>query len=276
MRETSAGLAFGSLFGYQDWPVQAEATADIAYASYEIALVLDTTGSMKGGKLSSMKDAVLGLIGTMSVQVDDEDKLKFAVVPFAAFVNVGTEIWPSVRQEGQAGRRHRRRLAGPSGRFDGAAVGARRRRQPVPALQPISGRAGRAASRRATRPTRNYDVDDTPADPAKAETLFMPAFAIDEPDTPQFSNSYINSDAKPKDKSVAEKKKRWAKYGVATDAAGNPLHGGLLDRAVGRAHRRCSVHTTARRRSRSTPARPRATASQRGRAMAATSSRSRR
>ena len=49
--ETNAGLAFGSLFGYEDWPVAAAATADIAYASYEIALVLDTTGSMKGGKL---------------------------------------------------------------------------------------------------------------------------------------------------------------------------------------------------------------------------------
>ena len=42
--ETNAGLAFGTLFGYEDWPVAAAATADIAYASYEIALVLDTTG----------------------------------------------------------------------------------------------------------------------------------------------------------------------------------------------------------------------------------------
>ena len=58
--QTNAGLAFGSLFGYQNWPIQAAASADIAYSSYEIALVLDTTGSMKGGKLASMKDAVLG------------------------------------------------------------------------------------------------------------------------------------------------------------------------------------------------------------------------
>ena len=133
--QTNAGLAFGSLFGYQDWPVQAAATADIAYASYEIALVLDTTGSMKGGKLASMKDAVLGLIGTMSVQVDDTDKLKFAVVPFSAFVNVGPKYGPSFRQEGQADRRYRRPLAGPPGQIQGAAVRTRRRRQPLPALQ---------------------------------------------------------------------------------------------------------------------------------------------
>src|SRR3954468_3826097 len=31
--QTNTGLAFGSLFGYQNWPVQAAATADIAYSS---------------------------------------------------------------------------------------------------------------------------------------------------------------------------------------------------------------------------------------------------
>ena len=99
--ETNAGLAFGALFGYEDWPVTAAATADIAYASYEIALVLDTTGSMKGGKLSSMKDAVLGLIDTMSMQVNDEAKLKFAMVPFAAFVNVGPKFGPTFDKDGK-------------------------------------------------------------------------------------------------------------------------------------------------------------------------------
>jgi len=89
--QTDAGLAFSGLFGYQNWPVKAQATADIAYASYEIALVLDTTGSMKGGKITALKDAVLGLVDNMSTQVKDPAKLKFAMVPFAAFVNVGPQ-----------------------------------------------------------------------------------------------------------------------------------------------------------------------------------------
>ena len=80
---------------------------------------------------------------------------------------------------------------------------------------------------------KDFDVDDTPPDPSNVQTLFVPAFAIDEPDTPDFSDSYINSDAKPKDKSKEEKKKRWAKYGVATDASGNPLNGGLIDAVLG-------------------------------------------
>ena len=130
----------------------------------------------------------------------------------------------------------------------------------------MSGRPGRAASKRATAAGKDYDVDDTPADPGKAETLFVPAFGIDEPDTPQFINSYITSDAKPNDKSAKEKKKRWSKYGVKTDAGGIPLLGGVLELVggllgVGEADRR------------STPALP-ATASPRGRAMAATYSRS--
>ena len=68
---------------------RAVASADIAYMSYEIGLVLDTTGSMSGGKLAAMKDAVTGLIDTMSAQVSDKDKLKFGLVPFSTFVNVG-------------------------------------------------------------------------------------------------------------------------------------------------------------------------------------------
>ena len=56
--------------------------------------------------------------------------------------------------------------------------------------------------------------------------------ASTSPTPPQFTNSYINSDAKPKDKSAKEKKKRWAKYGVASDASGVPLLGGLLDPLV--------------------------------------------
>ena len=99
--QTTAKLAFGGLLGYSSWPIAAAATADIAYGSYEIALVLDTTGSMAGGKLSSMKDAVLGLVDTMSMQVNDDKKLKFAMVPFAAFVNVGSQYGPSFDKKGK-------------------------------------------------------------------------------------------------------------------------------------------------------------------------------
>jgi Flp pilus assembly protein TadG len=229
--QTNAGLAFGALLGYQDWPVKVQSSADIAYASYEIALVLDTTGSMKGGKLTALKDAVLGLIDDMSAQVKDEDKLKFAMVPFAAFVNVGPQYGPQFTKKGKI----KQQVPGTGASWldleatvdmpqSELATGASRF-QLYANLK--KGWPGCVETRYA--PGKDYDVDDTTPDPAKPETLFVPTFAIDEPDGQGYSNNYITSDAKPNDDSVAQKKKRWAKYGVDTDLAGDPLNGGILD-----------------------------------------------
>ncbi len=219
---------------------------------------------MKGGKLASMKDAVLGLIGSMSVQVNDADKLKFAMVPFSAFVNVGPNYGPSFRREVA------RQIAGT-----GASWLDLRGKASLPQSE-LSAGASRFqlyANLDQTWPgcvetrysaTKDYDVDDTPPDPAKPETLFTPAFGIDEPDTPEFVNSYIASDAKPRDQAVAQKKKRWAKYGVDSDASGQ------ADCAADCFPRcRCTqqfARTPARQKtwSRSTPAHPSATACPKG------------
>ena len=229
--QTTAKLAFGGLLGYSSWPIAAAATADIAYGSYEIALVLDTTGSMAGGKLSSMKDAVLGLVDTMSMQVNDDKKLKFAMVPFAAFVNVGSQYGPSFDKKGK--------------QIEGTGADwldlYGRSNLPQSELSPGASRFQLYANMNQKWPgcveTRyrdgnDYDVDDTKPDPSKPDTLFVPAFGIDEPDV-GFSNSYIASSAKPNDPSVLQKIKRWNKYGVATDLAGNPLNKGLIGALLG-------------------------------------------
>lgn len=52
-----------------------------------IALVLDTTGSMAGTKLSSLKTAANNLITLLDGY--DNDSLKVSVVPFGQYVNVG-------------------------------------------------------------------------------------------------------------------------------------------------------------------------------------------
>ena len=219
--QTQVQLAFGTLMGYSQWPVVAASSADVAFASYEIALVLDTTGSMKGGKLVSMKDAVLGLIDTMSLDVKDDKKLQFAMVPFAAFVNVGAQYGPSFDKNGD-------QLPGtgaewldlsgnssiPQSELD---VGASRFQ-----LYSNVGKTWPGCVETRYAPGKDFDIDDTIPDPAKAATLFVPAFGIDEPDLPQYANSYITSDAKPNDKTVKEKKKRWTKYGVTTTIAGKP------------------------------------------------------
>jgi len=224
-----AKMAFGGLLGYDAWPVAASATADIAYASYEVALVLDTTGSMKGGKLTSMKDAVLGLIDTMSMQVNDENKLKFALVPFATFVNVGSGYGPDFDGDGK------QRPGTGANWLDlkGASTIPQSELGPGASRFQIYSNLGQnwpgCVETRPVVSGVDYGVSDEEADPSKPNTLFVPAFSIDEPDAGSYANSYIDSDAKPKDKSAAEKKKRFAKYGVNTDADGTPLLGGVLD-----------------------------------------------
>ncbi len=227
--QSDTPLSFGGLFGKKKWPISAAASADVAYISYEVGLVLDTTGSMKGGKLAAMKDSVLGLIDTMSAQVDDKDRLKFAVVPFATFVNVGPQYGPSFKKGKQTDGTGASWLD-----LKGASDFPQTELAPGASRFQIYKNLGQSWSGCVeTRYTdgKDYDVSDAAPDPNRPETLFVPAFAIDEPDS-GYGNSYINSKAKPNDKSVKEKKARFAKYGVDTDAAGNPLNGGLLNQVV--------------------------------------------
>jgi Flp pilus assembly protein TadG len=229
--ETRANMAFGALFGYDDWKVSAVSSADIAYATYEIALVLDTTGSMAGGKLTSMKDAVVGLIDTMSLQVKDEDKLKFAMVPFATFVNVGPGFGPSFDSNGKqiAGTGAAwLDLAGqadfPQAELDNGASRFQ--------LYKNLGQSWPGCVETRFDQSLEYDVDDTAPSTSNWKTLYAPTFSIDEPDDGNFGNSYIESDAKPKVNTATERKKRWKKYGVKTDSQGYPLNNGLLDPAT--------------------------------------------
>ncbi len=222
--ETKAGIAFGKLLGYDNMPVRVEASADIAYASYEIALVLDTTGSMAGGKLSPMKEAVLGLIDTMPMQVVDNEKLKFAVVPFASFVNVGPGFGPSFDVNGK----QIANTGAPWLDLKGDSTETQVDLGPGASRFQIYENLGQKwPGCVETRPGA-AGTSDLKADPSKEETLFVPAFGIDEPDEPEYANNYIVADVKAKDKSNSGKRKKFAKYGVATDITGKPLFGGLL------------------------------------------------
>lgn len=76
--------------------VSANACAQVAAASYEIALVLDTTGSMGNSdasgqsKLTSLKNAAANFIDSMYDSPTLGPRTKMSVVPFAPAVNVGT------------------------------------------------------------------------------------------------------------------------------------------------------------------------------------------
>jgi Flp pilus assembly protein TadG len=219
---TSLRLDFAGLVGRPDVDIRAASTADIAYASYEIGLVLDTTGSMAGGKLQSMKDAVLGLIDTMSSQVPDKDQLKFALVPFAAFVNVGDQFGPTFKKNG-----NQQNDGAPwldmKGGADIPQVEFKKNTSRFEVFHHLGLKWGGCVESRVAQNGKNYDSEDLAFDPSKPDTLFEPAFAIDEGDTGGYRNNYIASSVDPLDKSLLGLIKKMLKYGISLDPLGIPL-----------------------------------------------------
>ena len=69
-----------------------------AYTATELALVVDTTGSMAGTKIAGLKTAANSLITTLTTQKDAD--VRIAVIPFGQYVNIGlgrrSEPWANV------------------------------------------------------------------------------------------------------------------------------------------------------------------------------------
>jgi Flp pilus assembly protein TadG len=57
----------------------------------EVALVLDTTGSMSGAKIDGLKTAARNLTTTLFATPDSENRVKMSVAPFAQYMNVGVK-----------------------------------------------------------------------------------------------------------------------------------------------------------------------------------------
>ena len=73
-------------------PVVAAGTAKTSYT--EVALVLDVTGSMRGSKLRELKRAATNFLNTLQNRArrdGNRDNIHVAIVPFAKYVNVGTQ-----------------------------------------------------------------------------------------------------------------------------------------------------------------------------------------
>lgn len=198
--QTDASLAFGGLFGLTNQPINAVASADIAYSTYEVALVLDTTGSMRGGKLQSMKDAVIGLVDDLSGQVSDPERLKFALVPFSSFVNVGPQYGPKFDDNGKI-------IEGTGAEWldvDGKADIPQLELKPEISRFEVYHNLGQewkgCVETRYPSKKGAHDVDDTPASSNDNNSYFVPAFAIDEPDLPGYRNSYIRAPVDPQSK----------------------------------------------------------------------------
>jgi len=142
----------------------------------ELALVLDSTGSMKGDKLASLKTAGKNLIDTLAkaaARSSESDAVKIAIAPFSMTVKVGSgyrdAAW--MDQTGAApindqifsSHANRFTLLDQMGVAWGGCVESRE---------------------------HPYDVQDTAPSSGTPATLFTPYFA---PDEPSGSSSYYNS-----------------------------------------------------------------------------------
>jgi len=86
---------FGSIFNSSDLDVVVSSTAIFTKKSMDVALVLDTTGSMGWpapgdsgqSKIQSLQTAAHGLIDTFD-ELNNDD-LRLSIVPFAQYMNVG-------------------------------------------------------------------------------------------------------------------------------------------------------------------------------------------
>lgn len=99
--QATVPTSFGRLLGVNSLPVSVKAEAVSANGNFEIALVLDNTGSMMGTKIDDLKSASKDLVDTVSTAVTaGGGGVKFGLVPFSQYVNVGTanrsSTWMSV------------------------------------------------------------------------------------------------------------------------------------------------------------------------------------
>ncbi len=81
---------FIRLAGLDSMSIGVKSAAKAAIGRTEVALVLDTTGSMQGRKMRELKRAAAKFLDTIHARLpDDPNAFKVAIVPFAEYVNVG-------------------------------------------------------------------------------------------------------------------------------------------------------------------------------------------
>ncbi len=173
---------FSKLFGVSTIPVTSRSVAQ--GMQDEIALVLDTSGSMSqsagtgGPKITALKDAADSFLDTLFGDNLTTSRVAVSITPFAASVNVGSANRNASWIDGSG----KSSLAAED--FSG---GGKTRFNLFDEMNTAWG--GCVISRPSAK---DYDITDTAPNPSDGDSLFVPWFAPDEPDTGSgFTNNYI-------------------------------------------------------------------------------------
>jgi len=173
-------MAFMSLFGiqYLDVSVNVEVTRESK--GLEIALVLDNTGSMaSNGKIQALKSATNELIGILFGDQVTPSHLKMSLVPFSQTVKVDTTTFldPNNGFMDTLGQSANARLNFNNNKYAFAVWATMSNKSWGGCVE--------------ARPNGYEETDDAPS-AGTPDTLFVPYFEPDGPNSPSGYTTYIN------------------------------------------------------------------------------------
>jgi len=221
---------FMHLIGMDRIPLKVSSRAAHSTMSYEIALVLDTTGSMEGDKIANLKKAAKDMITTMTKDLEEKERVKFALVPFSTFVNVGPKFGPTLTRSGnnpvsQSGGAPWLDLNGATTATGAEIVkGVSRFRIFHNLGQSWEG----CVETRQPSSSRKYDVEDLPATSGDPRSLFVPAFHFDDVDGDNKSykgNDYLKDAPSWPTSIPSAHRKLLNKYGLPVNSNGTLASG---------------------------------------------------
>ncbi|MEM5515821.1 TadE/TadG family type IV pilus assembly protein [Henriciella sp. AS95] len=174
--EVSIDTTLLALAGIESLSVKRESGVKFSDSRVEMALALDTTGSMKGDKLAKLKDASVTLVNKLATGTSDPERRKFSLVAFATWVNVGpsnaTAEWIDM---------------------SGDSIVSATNLLPDVNRAVLYEKLGQTWPGCVEARSYPYDTDDTAPTLSDAETLFTPAFYPDEPDDrSRYPNDYLD------------------------------------------------------------------------------------
>uniref|UniRef100_UPI003BA898FA pilus assembly protein TadG-related protein n=1 Tax=Stappia sp. TaxID=1870903 RepID=UPI003BA898FA len=197
---------FGGILGMSSMEIGVQSQTVVGKATFDVAMVLDNSGSMRGSKLTTLKNAAKDLAETLLEvnQVSDKkDRVKIGLVPFTSFVNVGSDksgaAW--MDQEGRSPIHWKNFEVRADGTPDPKEFDSRYLTNGRPSrftlFKQLRGTDWRGCVEARPSP---HDVTNTPPGTGDPATLFVPQFSPDEPDSQNKKwgdyvyNSYLNDD----------------------------------------------------------------------------------
>ncbi len=180
--QTKVDLTLTKVLGFESLDTEVAATAEYPPTKYEIALILDTTGSMAGTKLAEMKKAAQRMVEELTETEILRRRVKFSLVPFSSFVNVGSDKASAgwIDKDGAVEVPYSVIPAGVS-RFD--------------VFRNLGQSWNGCVETRLEPSGSTFGSDDTPPDAKDPSTLFVPLLVPPEPaNAPgaRYSNSYAS------------------------------------------------------------------------------------